>query len=67
MKRMGIIRWCLAGAAVTSLAFGVTQVFAAPGAPPASAWCDPWDCANNGCPPGCGPGVCVGNGCECNC
>jgi hypothetical protein len=67
MKPMGIIRWCLAGAAVTALAFGATQVFAAPGAHAAKSWCDPWQCATTGCPPGCGPGTCVNNECECNC
>ena len=66
MKRTRILRWSLAAVTAASLAFGGAQAFATPGAQKADGWCDPWQCANGGCPPGCG-GTCVNNECWCDC
>lgn len=67
MKRNSMLRRFFAVLAVSSLAFGTAQAFAAPGAQEASSWCDPYQCANWGCPDGCGPGNCVRGECECFC
>lgn len=66
MRKKIILRWSFAAAAAVSLAFGTAQAFAAPGAQKAAS-CEPYQCANYGCPEGCGPGTCTRYGCECFC
>jgi hypothetical protein len=67
MNRTRIVRWSFAAVTAVSLAFGGAQAFAAPGAQKANGWCDPYQCANWGCPDGCGPGWCGPGGCYCHC